>query len=71
MIKQLNQKAEDLELQLAGSKWFLPISFIIAIVVLAVVYSVVFTVSTIEENFELSRVQYDYINETYQLTTLR
>ena len=70
MLKQLNEKTEELELQLAGSKWFLPVAFVIAFIAIAFVYSILFVAFAMEEEFELNRPQYDLNNEVYELETL-
>lgn len=64
-------KLDELELKLEGSKWFLPFSFLTAFVVLFAIIGAVYVFSTMEENFEQNRPQYDFINERYDLTSTR
>jgi hypothetical protein len=64
-------KLDELEYKLEGSKWFLPISLICALLMLSVAIGSVYVISVMEENFEQSRPQYDFGNEVYKLESLR
>lgn len=64
-------KLDELELRLEGSKWFLPVSLFVAVIVLTAVIGGVYVLSTMEENFEQNRPQYDFGNEVYKLESLR
>jgi hypothetical protein len=64
-------KLDKLEYKLEGSKWFLPISLICAVLMLIVAIGSVYVISAMEENFEQNRPQYDFINERYDLTSTR
>jgi hypothetical protein len=64
-------KLDKLEYKLEGSKWFLPISLICAVLMLSVAFGSVYVILAMEENFELERPQYDFGNEVYKLESLR
>ena len=73
MFKRVNvilNKADELELAVSESKYFLPICFFVSFIGVLIAYVICYFALTMDTSKDMDRVVYSYHNEVYELSSL-